>query len=98
MIKVQVCEHCEHWSEKIYRPFTDGHTQDILGLWGSCEVICHGFCEASEEGELAMTMDGSDYQSYLQTRKNFGCVMWEFRTTDITKETPDEFIRRNILP
>lgn len=48
--------------------------------YGKCSLISllHGYEDVDEsELPLAFTKDGSDYQAYLHTREEFGCVLQE---------------------
>ena len=64
------CGTCCHWDTK-------GTFKEEQGF-GRCKGILDGAgTYAIPQGTLAMTCDHEDYRSWLLTKAEFGCVLWE---------------------
>lgn len=67
-------------AEDNYRQYDPAELAPDYEQWGECQKIEHDFWEwpsKEKERAIAMTMDGSDYRSRLNTRQDFGCVLYE---------------------
>lgn len=76
------CKTCCHWKSKDESDNwsnDDGEYIQKASEWGNCITIKHCYWQRADLGTLAVTMDGSDYHSRLNTHMSFGCVLHEVK-------------------
>ena len=70
-MSTNTCNRCRFWKE------------ELGSKWGLCTRIIDSNdleCDSEElaaMGVLAMTYDSESYNSWITTRENFGCVMFQ---------------------
>lgn len=84
LVSRKTCETCKFfqtpWNGGWIGPkgaFTEeeGWEGEEKSDWGVCEAIGHPGKNGLAPN--AFTNDGSDYESYLNVRKDFGCLLWK---------------------
>jgi hypothetical protein len=69
---VNTCETCKHWENSGLR-VNQGYPYPGYGV---CKRAT-GHSGPDEKDALAYADDAEDYEAYLRTKPNFGCVQWE---------------------
>ena len=74
---MKTCMDCTHWKQD-EAPWCSEKLADMAAgtPWGECQKIEHSDGSDKYRG-IAHTMDGSDYHSELDTRSDFGCILFE---------------------
>lgn len=75
------CETCRYWEPLAYEQMKYGGVPESAAdaRWGTCRMVGEGAGHYASDfdefkSERAFTRDASDYQSWLTTRADFGCV------------------------